>query len=187
MNRNSNNLYVCSLWSKYRSGDKKAFKKLYEKHAESLLLYGYKINFNKPLVKDTLQELFIELWNTRHKKEDIKKVDLYLLKAFRNKLLRAIKKENLTSASIMSIDHLQLPDDFEQTLESIQFLQERNLHEHLANLPQRQREVIHLKYFKGLKSSKISEVMNINYQSVSNLTFRALASLKNKIQKKHIG
>ena len=48
----------------------------------------------------------------------------------------------------------------------------------LANLSERQREAIYLKYFAGLDYQAICEVMEISYQSVRNLVFNGLQSLR---------
>jgi len=51
----------------------------------------------------------------------------------------------------------------------------------LNKLPKRQKEAIYLKYYSGLKATEISEVMNINYQSVVNILHKALKNLKEEV------
>ena len=48
----------------------------------------------------------------------------------------------------------------------------------LNQLPKRQKEVIYLHYFEDLDYSQIAEIMAINYQSVLNLTQKALQKLR---------
>ena len=51
----------------------------------------------------------------------------------------------------------------------------------LNKLPKRQKEVVYLKYYSGLKTKEISETMKINYQSVVNALHKALKNLKKDI------
>ena len=48
----------------------------------------------------------------------------------------------------------------------------------LNTLPQRQKEAIYLHYFENMEYAQIAEVMGINYQSVLNLTQKALQKLR---------
>ncbi|MEM8901964.1 MAG: sigma-70 family RNA polymerase sigma factor, partial [Bacteroidota bacterium] len=45
-------------------------------------------------------------------------------------------------------------------------------------LSDRQKEAIFLKYYQDMDYEEIGEAMNINYQSVRNLVFRAVKSLR---------
>jgi len=51
----------------------------------------------------------------------------------------------------------------------------------LNKLPKRQKEAIYLKYYSGLKTTEISEIMNINYQSVVNTLHKAINNLKEDV------
>ncbi len=53
----------------------------------------------------------------------------------------------------------------------------------LQQLPARQREVLHLRYFQEIKNQEISEIMGISYQSVCNLLQRAIKQMRVLIQK----
>jgi RNA polymerase sigma factor (sigma-70 family) len=48
----------------------------------------------------------------------------------------------------------------------------------LNNLPTRQKEVVYLFFFENMSISQISEVLEINYQSVMNLKQRALLKMR---------
>jgi DNA-directed RNA polymerase specialized sigma24 family protein len=53
-------------------------------------------------------------------------------------------------------------------------------------LSKRQREAIHLKFYKNLDTDQISEQMNINAQSVYNLIFGALRLMKDGMTNKRL-
>lgn len=163
------------LWQAIRQGDKTAFSILYRRHIQALLNYGLKHTGDKEIIKDTLQELFSEMWKNRTSLNEVQHVKFYLLKAFRYKLLRALSK----TIHLYSLEEL---------FSDIPVVEETNMEykvEHLAalkvlvsQLPERQQEVIHLKYYQQLSNSEIAEVINVNYQSVSNLLYRAVLKLQ---------
>lgn len=165
------------LWKLLRIGSKVSFQTLYQRHIESLYNFGLKITANQELVKDTLQELFTEIWKKKDSLSEVTHVKVYLIKSLRYKLLRAgsnTSKQRTYSFEELFID---IPDigmvDSEQNIERI-----KQLKEAINLLPHRQKEVIHLRYFQNLKNEEIADIINVNYQSVSNLLHRALTKLK---------
>jgi RNA polymerase sigma-70 factor (ECF subfamily) len=55
------------------------------------------------------------------------------------------------------------------------------LKEAISHLTVRQQEVIQLRFYQGFSHDQIAELLQMNHQSVSNLLYRALCSLKEKI------
>lgn len=172
------------LWELLRKNNKAAFSILYQRHIKALINFGFKFTSNKDLIKDVLQDLFTEFWNKRAALSEVEHVKVYLIKSFRYKLLRAISNANKTNSFGLEDVLKNLPE--EEALENeIAFARRSQLKEQLQDLPERQREVIHLKYFQNLKNEEIAEIINVNYQSVSNLLYRAVKKLKSKLVQKH--
>lgn len=170
------------LWNLLRANNRVAFSILYKRHVQSLYGFGLKLTSEKEVIKDTLQELFIDFWNKRGNLSEVDHVKVYLIKSFRNKLLRSLSK--LKKSKSLSFEELfnEIPDlELIETETSIE--RKRFLKEQLNQLPERQREVIHLRYFHNLKNEEIADILEMNYQSASNLLGRALKNLKSKVQK----
>lgn len=53
------------IWDAFRNGNKEALELIYRKNINELFLYGMKIRGHEHLIKDCIQELFIELWNSK--------------------------------------------------------------------------------------------------------------------------
>jgi len=168
-----------------RKSDKAAFECLYRRHINTLFNFGLKLTKDRELIKDTLQELFTEFWNKRARLKEVEYVKIYLIKSFRYKLLRAISQANKTQFYILEDVFDEISDinvgEKERAAE-----REKILRQQLARLPDRQREIIHLRYFQNLNHEEIADILNINYQSVSNLLYRALVKLRKEIQKNKV-
>lgn len=171
------------LWLRLKNGDRESFAALYQKHVLSLIAYGIRLCPDRDQLKDQIQELFVELWNSRTNLAETDCVRFYLFKALRYKLIRQEKKRHsrfLASRLAAGFSAALLEEPIETAI------MEKEVHESymallkkaIRELSLRQQEVIQLRFYQGFSNEQIAELMNMNYQSVSNLLYRALCRLK---------
>ncbi len=176
---------AADLWLRFIAGDFTAYASLYKDHVESLILYGLKIKPDKDEVKDAIQDLFVELWHSKENLKPVQLVGMYLLKALRYKL---IKKQK---ARIFPLK--DDPDDLPVTAleQSIEFFILENedrayklekIRKAVQLLPKRQQEIINLRFYKGFATEQVAEIMAINYQSATNLLYKAVQFLRRCMQ-----
>jgi RNA polymerase sigma factor (sigma-70 family) len=174
------------LWLQLINGDREAFASIYRTHSVSLIAYGIRLCPDRDILKDQIQELFVELWNSRENLSPTNSVKFYLFRALRNKLIRQEKNHHSRNAMIKWASRLNNAL-FEQPVETA--IVEREIQEsHMALLKEalkelsiRQQEVIQLRFYQGFSNQEIADLMNMNYQSVSNLLYKALSRLKETI------
>lgn len=166
------------LWEQFLAGDKSAFSELYKSYVSDLYLFGLRLSQNQELVKDGVQELFISLWDKRETLPIVRNVKSYLITSLRNSLLRKISNSQKTSVFKIE-EFLQNADVNHITNQTEKELLARQLKKKIDQLPQRQKEVLHLRYYQNMSITDISEIMNMKYQSVSNLLGRAIEKMKN--------
>lgn len=157
-----------------------AFRQLYDKHVDSLLRYGYKFTTDRQVIEDCCQELFVTIWQKREDLPHLDKPVKYLFKAMRNNLVKKIDRiENRYIGGAEDYVFDLVPAADKDLIEDEELKeQQQMLHAAIKELPSRQKEVIYLKYQKGLEYDEICDIMDINYQSVRNLVSRALSSLR---------
>ena len=170
------------LWQQLLAGEATAFSKLYEVHASTLSTYGLKLSHNQEIVNDAIQDVFIHLWQKKEQLPEVNNVRAYLLKSLRNRILRILETRNLNGNGLQP--HQALQDSHEKYLISEEIAEEKllSLHNNLKSIPTRQKEVINLRYFQELKHEEIAEILDINYQSVSNLLYKGINSLKKQFR-----
>lgn len=184
MNQLTSQTYPNKLarWQAFKRGDRVAFEQLYALNSQLLIKYGYKITTNRALIQDCIQDLFVELWESRRRLADTDSVKFYLLKSLRYKLLRQLQNTATVSLNDMPLPRpdktLDTPLTDQETLSE----RTRQLKQVLAQLPKRQQEAIHLRYFQELSNEEIAEVMGINYQSACKFIYTALSALREKLQ-----
>ncbi|WP_254412673.1 RNA polymerase sigma factor [Dyadobacter diqingensis] len=170
------------IWKAFKSGDESAFGEIYETHIQGLLNYGNKINSNRQLVQDAIQDLFIELWNSRERLSNTDSVKFYLFRSLRNKLSKFSK----------DISHIPLDNAFETLSdpsvtfhffdEEIESERIERLQKAILKLSRRQQEAINLRYFHNFSNEEIAEMMSLNYQSACKLIYGGLKFLKENIK-----
>lgn len=181
ISQHPNSLEAQHVWLQLCQGNSNALNQVAEWYYAALLNYGLKLERDRELVKDLLQELFLELWTRREslpKPEDTK---AYLFAILRNKIYRSYRQQS-------GYSHEPYPESLgseELGVESLLIHQETQEEYHLRltkaleSLSPRQREIIFLHYYEGLSHDQIAEIMQLNHQSVYNLLSRSLKELRN--------
>jgi RNA polymerase sigma factor (sigma-70 family) len=175
------NLDDCLLWSQLKAGDEEAFSLLFEKYYGLLVNYGKTLNTESEIVKDCIQDVFVDIWNYRHTLNEARVVKAYLLSSVRKRIVRLHERNHIFSnaISIDSIDFL-----YEYSIEDRLIADEtmaksvKKINQLINSLPARQSEALYLRYHQGLTVDQVSEVLNINYQSTKNLLHRAILQLR---------
>jgi RNA polymerase sigma factor (sigma-70 family) len=170
-----------ALWQLFKSGDKESFQSIYFSHFNNLYEYGIRIVNDKELVKDSIHDLFLKLWNNRANLGDIQSIRPYLLVSLRGILYN--KQEKISRVKLVEIDE-QLPFEMVFSVESIfirketQSAQTQKLIGALNQLTPRQKEVIYLRYFEELDYEEIATIMEINVKATYKLVARGLDTLR---------
>lgn len=177
--KNLGNVRLGEAWNKFKGGDFDSLGLLFEIHYQELFYYGIKIVDLPELVKDTIQDLFADVWERRDKMTSINNFKAYLLISLRRELIRRITKIRKESKS-EEVSALQFSFSAEEFLINNEEQQShsRLLADSLSSLTERQREVILLRFFHNLEFAEISQVLEMNIQSVRNLLFRALEKVR---------
>lgn len=170
-------------WEKFKGGDFDSLGQLFECHYQELYYYGIKLVALPEMVKDTIQDLFADVWQRRSKMATVDNFKAYLIISLRRELIRRLNRTRKES-SIEVPASLQFSFSIEDFMIDNEKNQEHRkiLTRSLAGLSDRQREVILLRFFHGLEFAEIAKVMEMNIQSVRNLLFRALEKIRKDFQ-----
>lgn len=182
----NNGLELEELWSGIRGSNKLALSQLFNISYSWLFKYGYRIIPKQSLVKDAIQELFLVLWNKRDTINEAHSVRSYLVTSLRRIIFRRLEKNR--NRSERNYDYLQSffydEENIEESIINHEYSasQKEQLKIAIASLSKRQREAIHLKYYRGLSNNEIAEVMSINKQSVYNHVSKAIIKMQNMVE-----
>lgn len=175
------------LWELFTSGSQTAFGRLYDKYADLLYAFGLRYTSDKDMVKDCIQDLFIDLLHYRDVLAKDANVRFYLLKSFKRKLHTASKK-----AAIFSLNEWDLDDKvvsrFSFSAEQDVISDERQLEMlqalalEINKLPERQKEILYLKFTHNLDYEEIASMMQISVPTCRTFVYRAIKELRGKLE-----
>ncbi|CAN5525972.1 RNA polymerase sigma-70 factor [soil metagenome] len=169
------------IWKKFKEGDKDAYSFIYKKYFEIIFRYGRKINPDRDLVKDSIHDLFVELWKNKDRLGEPTSIKNYLLKSIRRKLYRISSKSKFFT-QLENIENYQKNfisshEAFLIDKQSKQDLKEK-LFNALNKLTKRQKEAVYLIFYEKLSYQEVSSIMSLKVRTVYNVVFNAIKVLK---------
>jgi len=175
------------LWNRMQKGERTALSSLFHKYYPLLLNYGMKLLPDEDLAKDSIQELFLSLWEQRKNLSDTKYVRSYLLSAYRRRVYKLANQQGNREKR----EKEYFEDSFTEMLNEEEVIigaelrneQKQIIKDAINQLGKRQKEAVYLKFFNGLTNDEISRVMGIHVQSVYNHISRALQTLQESLKK----
>lgn len=186
LDRSDEELSNEALWARLREGHQKAIEDLYRYNYQVLYSYAYKICRDKELSKDCVQDLFVNLWEKRVNLGPVTKVRPYLLQSIWHLLIRRLKA---ASKNLLLDENAHYDIDMVFSAEGaivenqMQSDRSRELHMALEKLSKRQKQIIFMQYYEGLTIDEIQEITELKYQSIKNLTHRAMLVLRDFFKK----
>jgi RNA polymerase sigma factor (sigma-70 family) len=173
------------LWHRFINGDENALSKLYNLYVQKLFSYGLKIHGDEFLVKDCIQEVFMQLIDKRKTLILSDSTAVYLFKSLRNKLMEELRSKNRRMDIVRSISFGDEKNELsaEQSMVSSdeEQLRAKMMDKAINTLSDYQKEAIFLKYSQGFEYEKIAELLEIDIASARTLIYRSLKLIRKSI------
>jgi len=181
MSKEVNNDYWLVIWTRFKSGDQEAFAVLYNHHVNALYSYGTKLCKDKDVVKDALQDLFLELFLHRDKiRISPENLKFYLLLALKRNLIKKLKAgRKVTHEFNESVDfEPQYSIEFQIIEQEKDEEINRKVSDAIRQLPAKQKEAVYLRYNESLEYGEIAAILDITVESVRKQVHRALKTVR---------
>ncbi|MDR2815444.1 MAG: RNA polymerase sigma factor [Proteiniphilum sp.] len=170
------------LFTRFKEGDDHAFSFFYEFYINDLYAYGISLGGEKEVVKDVVQDIFLNMYFEEKDFVSIDHLKYFLLKSLKNRLYNIYKSKAVSTTTGISEEVLsfsitttvldQIIDEEERTLIKQQ------IDDLLSKLTSRQKEAIYLRFMQELEYEEIAEIMNITQHAARKLISRSLKRLK---------
>ena len=172
------------LIEKWQQGDVSAFETLYRQYEKLVFRTAYLITGNREVAEDTLQEVFLSMWRSRHTYNPQKgKLTTWLHRITVNQCSR--KKPGKSPAAISleekGVDLPAMKHYFQPEEISISRIEYDRLLKAMAALDTKHRSVLVLRYFNDLSYKEIAEVMDIPLGTVKSRLNQSLRYLKERM------
>ena len=138
---------------------------------------------NEEEAKDVVQEVFIKVWNGRERMLEIENWEAWCMRITKNLSLDRIRSRNRRATDSMDNYYDVKSENLSphETTELDESMQRINLY--IAALPEKQRQVIHLRDVEGYSYNEICEILELDLNQVKVNLFRARNSVREKLIK----
>ena len=170
---------ILNLLKKDESG---AFRLLFERYYDNLLLYCYHILGDLEEAEDIVQDCFMNLWNSKRLHSFEGDLDQFIFRIIKNRsllFLKEYKKRTDIQASFSreyDIPHHDLP---EETVEEVELL-----YHTIDRLPERCRNVFLMACLNDKSYQEITNELNVSINTVKTQMKTALKFLRENLQDK---
>jgi RNA polymerase sigma-70 factor, ECF subfamily len=171
--------------ARIRDGDSRAFELAFRAFYAPLASFAFRYLRDSAAAEDVVQEVFGTLWNARERLVVTSSLRAYLYAAVRNRALNVRKHD----AVVEDWERDESADDVRELhpapAQPDQVLDRRILEERLAEafeaLPERQAQVMKLRWRDELSYAEIAEAVGISVKGVEKHLSRGLAALKRRL------
>ncbi len=172
-----------ALFLLVKKRDKEAFHTLYYKYHAYLYAVALRYLKDEDMAADTVQHVFIKLWETTKALNIDINVKNYLYTMTKNHILNQIRDNKET----VSLNYINAQQEIKDKSDIVQLMEEQQtidvLHKGINSLPPQKRRVCQLKLEEGITNQNIADEMGISIHTVKTHYRESLKMLRDYLQK----
>lgn len=177
------------IWNNFKAGDRTSFEMIYNEFSDVLFAYGSRILSDKELLKDSIHDVFVDIYRYGSELRNPESLEFYLFKTLKRNIIRKLKQARLTPLTDENITTFDLKFDLEDEIIQDDPDSDRLvlLQKFLQLLDHSQREILFLKFNSGLTYPEIGKLLNVKPDTVKKQVYRLLDHLRSEMGTDMIG
>lgn len=166
------------LLQRLSTGDKQAFTVLFDAYWNNIYSVSLVLTKSPQIAEDTVQEIFLKIWNKREELVSVDRFDNYLFIMARNHIFSEfrrlkIRKDHVEQLQAHFAATLHTPEDQLLYKESAELIEKA-----VACLAPQQQQVYRLSREQGLTHEAIATTLGISVHTVRNHMIRAIKGIR---------
>lgn len=154
------------LAQKIREGSEEAFRVIYDRYHVQMYYIAKKYVKDSALAEDSVQDIFVKLWEKRSELNEDKSLKGFLFTMLRNHVLNMIRDRKKEIVAVSTVEEKKLPhgnltDDVVLYNEYHEIVKKG-----MDELSDRKREVFELRTLNGHSNSEVAKILKINIRTV---------------------
>jgi RNA polymerase sigma-70 factor, ECF subfamily len=172
------------LVARVKTGDEKAYEKLFNKYYQKLCYFCLRIVRSAPEAEGIVQHAFLKIWETRHTLNENLPFNSYLFRIAQNKAFNELRSQ------INRRYYTEYLKEFTEMLEnttenSILFKElEKTVQNLIDQLPERRKEIFLLSRNEGLTYKEIATRLDISENTVDTQIRKVLDHFRQSLREK---
>lgn len=172
-----------------RRGDRGSFGQLLGRHRGPVVSYVYRLVRDAALAEDLAQEVFLRVYQARHRWKPDARFTTWLYRIATNLALNAVRDSRRTALPAASADgegedeaaRLADPKPIADA-QMIASERERTIRQAVEALPEKQRAAVLLHKYQDVDYHQIARVLGVSESAVKSLLFRAYETLRARLE-----
>ncbi|TWF42331.1 RNA polymerase sigma factor (sigma-70 family) [Chitinophaga polysaccharea] len=169
------------FWTEFQQHNEHGLYKIYHELYDNLYHYGISVVLDQQMVKEAINDVFVELWKKREQLIVPDHIPNYIFICFKRRLSKLLGKEHKRSAKYAG-QLFQEPE--EQSYEAVLIGMEADtqlrhkMEKVLAQLTARQKEFIRLRFYENMSMEEISLKTSASVRTIYNTLHTAMVQLR---------
>ncbi|PSL44875.1 RNA polymerase sigma-70 factor (ECF subfamily) [Chitinophaga niastensis] len=169
------------FWHEMKQDNEQGLYKIYHEVYDNLYHYGVSVVLDKAMVKEAINDVFVEIWQKRHQLEMPGNIKGYLFICFKRRLYKILTKHN---KSVARQESMLFKEPEERSYEEVLIRQETDqqvkekLERMLDLLTWRQKEFIRLRFYDNLSIEEIAAKTAATPRTIYNTIHNALVRIR---------
>jgi RNA polymerase sigma-70 factor (ECF subfamily) len=148
-----------------------------------LFRFAFRLLGSTEEAKDVVQEVFIRVWNGRDQMESIDNMEAWCMRITRNLSLDRIRSRQRKATDPIG-ESFDIQNDSTTPYEATENSENmQRINQLIASLPEKQRQVMHLRDIEGYSYNEICEILELDMNQVKVNLFRARNAVREKFIK----
>ena len=166
------------LVRRLRDGDRPAMQEIYNRLYEPLFHFANRIIHHEEDANDIVAELFIKLWRSREKFENLSYVRGFLFRCCKNACIDLLRQRQRREAAGKELRYLSGPEEIVSDEEAHERALTAEVYRQAKLLPSQCRQVFELLFIEGKRNGEIAELLGITKNTVQGQRSIALRKLR---------
>ena len=148
-----------------------------------LFRFAFRLLGSSEEAKDVVQEVFIRVWNGRDQMASIDNMEAWCMRITRNLSLDKIRARQRKATDPIE-ENFDIQNDSRTPYEATENSENmQRISQLIASLPEKQRQVMHLRDIEGYSYNEICEILELDMNQVKVNLFRARNAVREKFVK----
>lgn len=163
--------------------DLKAFENRVLPSKNKLYRFALRLLGNSEEAEDVVQDVLVKVWKGRANMHQINNWEAWCMRLTRNLSLDRLRAQQRKATDSMTIG-FEVKQEGPSPLEKTELIESmQHVSKMIAALPEKQRQVMHLRDVEGYSYNEIGEILEIDLNQVKVNLFRARSAVREKLVK----
>ena len=167
------------LVRRLRSGDKDAFRLLYERYYPLFISFANRMLKDENMAEDLIQNVFMKVWVGRANLNEEKNFRNYLLVSIRNEVYQYFRRAFRIDSEAPCPDIIDGSMNVETAISAKEL--ERKIAGVIAGMPHRRREIFNMSRYEKLSNKEIAQRLGLSVRTVEKHIENALSDIRKTI------